>query len=293
MRVTQHDLDWWLDLAPTLTWTFAKTMPDAPHSYVVRDKTLHGDDFERAVAVIRTFGEPGKFYGRTNVYLTSNGTKWWTMGAPIDETIIINSAPSSKVYGPQDAPHTATSRFTIYDVLSTEYDDRYVDEESLRENTWVWKLINGLLHGRYVRTLDVGCGTGLLLDMKLARPEQYVGVDPSQGMLNELIIKHPKVTLVYPMGMEEALPALRDERFGLTAALFGAASYLSPETITALPEMTDGPTVFMCYEAGYLPDYYEDLGQTLPSSDPARSAAASLGGTHHKLNRFDVFVVGA
>ena len=90
--VTLEDLAWWEALAPTLTWTFAKTMPDAPHSYVVRGKTLDDEDFLRAVRVIRTFGEPGKFYSRVNVYLTIGNTKWWTMGAAVDETIIIRMA---------------------------------------------------------------------------------------------------------------------------------------------------------------------------------------------------------
>lgn len=31
MGVTASDLDWWLDLAPRLRWTFAKTMPMIPH----------------------------------------------------------------------------------------------------------------------------------------------------------------------------------------------------------------------------------------------------------------------
>jgi hypothetical protein len=35
VRVSKADLRWWLDLAPTLTWTFAKTYAkSAPHWYV-------------------------------------------------------------------------------------------------------------------------------------------------------------------------------------------------------------------------------------------------------------------
>ena len=72
----REELDWFLDLAPRLKWTFAKTMPDTPHEYGVRGKTLDEEDFVRAVRVIRTFGEPGKFYSMTNVYLVSpDGTR--------------------------------------------------------------------------------------------------------------------------------------------------------------------------------------------------------------------------
>ncbi len=44
-------------------------MSDTPHCYVVRGTHLRvRRTFDRAVRVIRTFGEPGKFYTRTNIY---------------------------------------------------------------------------------------------------------------------------------------------------------------------------------------------------------------------------------
>lgn len=99
------DLDWWLDLAPTLKWTFARSMPGVPHWYVVKGRTpgLSDADFLRAVEVTRTFGEPGKFYDRTNLYLfTRDRRLWfWTMGAPIEETTVINVATTDRVYGVQ------------------------------------------------------------------------------------------------------------------------------------------------------------------------------------------------
>lgn len=69
-RVGQADLRWWLDLAPTLDWIFAKTYADtAPHSYVVHGRSpgLTMDDYVRVGRIIRTFGEPGKFYNSTNL----------------------------------------------------------------------------------------------------------------------------------------------------------------------------------------------------------------------------------
>ena len=100
---TRADLAWWLDLAPTLAWTFAKSMPGVPHWYVVRGKDLSREDFERAVRVTRTYGEPGKFYSRTNIYLyTADRRLWfWTMGEPVEETTIINVATTEKTYGSQ------------------------------------------------------------------------------------------------------------------------------------------------------------------------------------------------
>ncbi|MEO6115352.1 MAG: hypothetical protein ABIP33_03115, partial [Pseudolysinimonas sp.] len=60
-RVTTADLDWWLELAPQLAWTFAKTYAEtAPHSYIVLGGTpsVTSTELERAAAVIRTFGQP-------------------------------------------------------------------------------------------------------------------------------------------------------------------------------------------------------------------------------------------
>ena len=77
-------------------WHYAKTMPQWPHEYTVRkyedpkeDQTL----FEEAVAFIRAYGERRKFEptGKCSVYFDIDGRQW-TMGAPIDETIIINRA---------------------------------------------------------------------------------------------------------------------------------------------------------------------------------------------------------
>ena len=46
--------------------------------------------------------------------------------------------------------------------------------------------------------LDIGCGTGRVLDLGLVAPERYAGVDSSQAMLNLLLRKHPKAAAVYP-----------------------------------------------------------------------------------------------
>ena len=109
-RVGEADLPWWLDLAPTLEWIFAKTYAEtAPHSYVVHGRSpgLTMDDFIRAGRVIRTFGEPGKFYHSTNLYLYCEDRryKYWAMwsSTPVDgDADLINCATTDRVYGPQE-----------------------------------------------------------------------------------------------------------------------------------------------------------------------------------------------
>ena len=78
-------------------WNFAKTMPQWPHEYTVRkfqDPKDEQTQFEQAVAFIRANGESRIFKptGRSSVYFDIDGRQYWTMGAPIEETIIINRA---------------------------------------------------------------------------------------------------------------------------------------------------------------------------------------------------------
>ena len=55
--------------------------------------------------------------------------------------------------------------------------------------------------------LDIGCGTGRVLDLVIVAPERYAGVDSSQAMLNLLLRKHPKAAAVYPVDIRDALRA--------------------------------------------------------------------------------------
>jgi hypothetical protein len=72
-------------------WTFAKTMPENPHFYVVRDKK-NESQFIALVYYIRRYGVSEKWGSKNYIYLKHNGMKYWTMGNPIDDTKIINRA---------------------------------------------------------------------------------------------------------------------------------------------------------------------------------------------------------
>lgn len=79
------------------TWTFAKTMPKWPHEYIVRgrvDETL----FVQLVCHIRKHGYQGTFYRKSITYCDHDGMVYWTMGAPISETIIINRCKKEDSY---------------------------------------------------------------------------------------------------------------------------------------------------------------------------------------------------
>ena len=79
------------------------------------------------------------------------------------------------------------------------------------------------------RVLDVGCGTGLLADYcyrKIDR-EQYVGIDPSAGMLAQFALKHPdykaEATLLRTTFEDYETPL----RFDTIVAMAGSGSHVT------------------------------------------------------------------
>ena len=81
----------------TQDWTFARTMPEWPHEYIVRDR-VDQSLFKRLVVHIRTHGHEGRFYDKTITYYEEAGLVYWTMGAPLSETIIVNRCRSEDTY---------------------------------------------------------------------------------------------------------------------------------------------------------------------------------------------------
>jgi hypothetical protein len=79
-------------------WTFAKSMPFAPHEYIVKDKcALTKEEFEYFVNMQREHGVKERWGRYNNAYLYIDDYKYWTMGAPIEETTVINRAKASAV----------------------------------------------------------------------------------------------------------------------------------------------------------------------------------------------------
>jgi hypothetical protein len=204
--ITHEDRDWWFATAPTLSWTFAKTYAEtAPHEYVVLGRhgcPLSREDFVRAAKVIASFGQPAKFYSMTGIYLTSPDglNKWWTMDYHLDDTDLINQASTDRVYGVQDAPVTHSAEWTEYDSIATDYDRRRTGTH----DTEVRDIIASHFPGFSPATLDVGCGTGALLDLGVLDPRGVTGVDPCRAMLNMLVRKHPRIGRLIPARFEQA-----------------------------------------------------------------------------------------
>lgn len=296
-RITADDLEWWLERIHELDWVFAVTYAQgAPHEYVNAGRTVGftHEDSVRAARVIRTFGQPAKFFNSTRIYLEDGrGWKYWDM-ADTDVTVsnIINRGRVEHVYGVQNAPCTLSGTASAYDEVATDWDR--VLAATADERTELTELIRSL--GRFTkkRVLDIGCGTGLALDMGITEPVRYVGIDPSQGMLNTLVMKYPHLAGVHAMSLEQALTrhVLGGTRFDLVLALGGAGSYLSDAELEGLRAHSAGPMVVSAFGEGRLPvvgDLNEDVAAR--ARERLASFASFAGGALKKVGHLDVAVV--
>jgi hypothetical protein len=78
-------------------WTFAKTMPEWPHEYIVRGR-VDENLFLQLVRHIRAYGHEEKFYRRTHTYYADGGLLYWTMEQPLEATTIINRCRKEDSY---------------------------------------------------------------------------------------------------------------------------------------------------------------------------------------------------
>jgi hypothetical protein len=72
-------------------WTFAKTMPHIPHEYTLR-RQHDSAVFEAAVRFIRERGYQARWGRAIRTYVNLNGKRYWTMGASVEHTIVLNRA---------------------------------------------------------------------------------------------------------------------------------------------------------------------------------------------------------
>ena len=105
-------------------WKFAKTMPFAPHEYIVRDKCpLTDDEFVYFIDMQRRFGVKERWGKYNNPYLYIDDYKYWTMGDPYDKTTVINRAKACVV----DDAHKLYEG--MKEVEGNECVDKYIHEK--------------------------------------------------------------------------------------------------------------------------------------------------------------------
>lgn len=73
-------------------WRVAKSMPTMPHAYNLKKCSTDPTVFERLVLFIRKYGYQKCYGRRVYTYFDVGPYCYWTMGAPVGETILINRA---------------------------------------------------------------------------------------------------------------------------------------------------------------------------------------------------------
>jgi SAM-dependent methyltransferase len=212
-------------------YTFAKSMPQNPHWYTLR-KNWGTNHFEDVVKFIRDNSYTEHFHGRPFKMFKLNGYKYWTMGAPLSDTILINRAVNIS--------------HNDYDVIADQYQGLFHDDKSEEENREVISKID--IKGS---VLDIGCGSGLLLDYAKILPLDYVGIDPSFNMLGFFKKNHPDYFTINCAFEDFAW----EQKFDTIISLFGSPSYITPGAISRVRSMLNknGTAFLMFYKNDYTP----------------------------------------
>jgi SAM-dependent methyltransferase len=166
----------------------------------------------------------------------------------------------------------ATLAAGAYDTISSVYDAMFSDPHSLEEDRTLFDLIG--YNGGSV--LDVGCGTGLFLDHEMVAPSDYVGIDPSAGMISRLKAKHPWAT-TYQTTFEDFNT---DRRFDWVVSLYCSVGYIPVADLRRIETfLAPGGKLALVFPA---PDYTPVIHSifTGPIPDFYAHDPSSYGATH-------------
>jgi hypothetical protein len=94
-------------------WKFARTMPENPHEYSLRRNAKHSV-FDDAIRYIRDVGVIEYFSGKPYKMLHHGGHKYWTMGAPLALTALINR---KKTDGEPETPQPPSGALPFFPFL--------------------------------------------------------------------------------------------------------------------------------------------------------------------------------
>ena len=111
-----------------------------------------------------------------------------------------------------------------YDKIASEYDQSYELPIHRIEDEYIFDKIqlSGLLD-KGNNIVDLGCGTGNLLDNFRIDPWNYTGIDISKEMLKRAAVKHPKHTFKQ-FAIEDT--QLEPNSFDSALSLFGSFSHI-------------------------------------------------------------------
>ena len=151
---------------------------------MVDDKSVIGDSVTGIENVVET---PCVFCSST-FYVALIAYDDWDNAQPV--CLDCYRRNQGAAYVPPQKTYEPSKVASSYDAIADVYDTFYSDPLSKSEDTQVFhELTPDFLTGR---VLDLGCGTGWLLDHNRISTSQYLGLDISSGMLEKAKKKHPR-----------------------------------------------------------------------------------------------------
>jgi SAM-dependent methyltransferase len=158
----------------------------------------------------------------------------------------------------------------LYDKVADNYDRFYGDAECQVENDVIKNFLQANLQEGMV--IDIGCGTGLMADMGLTQPRAYVGIDPSEKMLEVFKQKHPSYYACLDHTtcenhMAERVLAPTDN----VVSLFGSISYVEQPKLHLLAKQIkkSGCKYFLMFlRSGYHSRVLQDAGIKAKYNNP-------------------------
>lgn len=138
----------------------------------------------------------------------------------------------------------------IYDEFAKTYDEHYSAKEFQEEDQELFKIASPWIRGT---VLDLGCGTGLTLHYNEIPKENYLGIDPSAGMLSKLTEKFPGYSTV--QATFEQWVETNTQSFDTVLGLYGAPSYFESSSYQKVLDLVSpkGHYFLMFYKPGYFP----------------------------------------
>lgn len=123
-------------------------------------------------------------------------------------------------------PVAATAR--AYDAVARVYDEAVSSPRDLAENEIVGEILRAAVRrAPSARVLDLGCGTGLAVDLTGVGSLDYLGIDLSEGMLAVARELHPRYAFWHG-DVFDVLPEIGPETIGLVVSTFGALNHVHP-----------------------------------------------------------------
>lgn len=139
-----------------------------------------------------------------------------------------------------------------YDEIAQDYTEFFSKQEYVDEDDKLVELVKSLCEIKG-KILEIGCGNGRVTKKFNFQPDNYIGIDPSENMLN--IFKETNLKHIHT-SFEDFKT---DEKFDFIFSLYGSPSYIKPHYLSKISELLNpkGWFFLMFYADGYIPITHE------------------------------------